>query len=65
MRNPSRPFSVQVALIEYRAEDPKVMIKAVHKMTERQIIRELTAAGFRHLKTVRTLPQQHLVIFEK
>lgn len=55
----------RVALIEYRAEDPKVMIKPVHKMTERQIIRELTAAGFRHQKTVRTLPLQHLVIFQK
>lgn len=55
----------RVALVEYRAEDPKVMIKPVHKMTEKQIIRELTAAGFRHQKTVRTLPLQHLVIFHK
>jgi precorrin-6B methylase 2 len=55
----------RVALIEYRAEDPKVMIKPVHKMTERQIVRELTAAGFRHEKTIRTLPLQHLVIFQK
>ena len=55
----------RVALIEYKAEDPAVMIKPVHKMTERQIIRELTAAGFRHQKTVRTLPLQHLVLFEK
>ena len=55
----------RVALVEYRAEDPKVMIKAVHKMSERQVVRELEAAGFRHLKTVRTLPLQHLVIFEK
>ena len=55
----------RVALIEYREEDPAVMIKPVHKMSERQIIRELTTVGFRHLKTVRTLPLQHLVIFEK
>jgi predicted methyltransferase len=55
----------RVALIEYRAEDPKVLIKPVHKMTERQVIRELTAAGFRHEKTIRTLPLQHLVIFQK
>jgi precorrin-6B methylase 2 len=55
----------RVALIEYRAEDPAVMIKPVHKMTERQIIKELTAAGFRHQKTVRSLPLQHLVLFEK
>lgn len=37
----------------------------VHKMSARQIIRELEAAGFRHLKTVGTLPLQHLVIFQK
>jgi predicted methyltransferase len=55
----------RVALIEYRAEDPKVMIKPLHKMTEQQIVRELTAVGFRHLKTVKTLPIQHLVIFQK
>lgn len=55
----------RVALIEYREEDPKVMIKAVHKMSERQVIRELTAAGFKHLKTVRSLPLQHLIIFQK
>jgi ubiquinone/menaquinone biosynthesis C-methylase UbiE len=55
----------RVALIEYRAEDPAVMIKPVHKMSERQVIRELTAAGFRHQKTVRTLPLQHLVLFQK
>jgi predicted methyltransferase len=54
----------RVALIEYRKEDPEVPIKEVHKMTERQIIRELTAAGFRHVKTVTTLPLQHLAIFE-
>ncbi|WP_129644956.1 class I SAM-dependent methyltransferase [Peristeroidobacter agariperforans] len=55
----------RVALIEYRAEDPAVMIKPVHKMTEQQIIKELTAAGFRHQKTIRTLPLQHLVLFQK
>lgn len=55
----------RVALIEYRAEDPAVMIKPVHKMMERQIIKELTAAGFRHQKTIRTLPLQHLVLFQK
>jgi len=55
----------RVALIEYRAEDPRVMIKAVHKMTEAQILREMKAAGFIHVKTIRTLPLQHLVIFRK
>jgi len=54
----------RVALIEYRGEDPEVMIKPVHKMSEQQVRREMQAAGFRHVKTVRTLPLQHLMIFE-
>jgi len=55
----------RVALVEYRAEDPKVMIKAVHKMTEKQIVAEMREVGLKHVKTVRNLPLQHLVIFEK
>ena len=54
----------RVALIEYRAEDPEVAIKPVHKMSERQVRREMQAAGFKHVKTVRTLPLQHLILFE-
>ena len=54
----------RVAVIEFRAEDPRVLIKEVHKMSEQQIIREMTAVGFRHVSTVRTLPLQHLVWFE-
>jgi precorrin-6B methylase 2 len=55
----------RVALIEYRAEDPEVMIKPLHKMSERQVRREMQAAGFRHVRTVRTLPLQHLIFFER
>ena len=54
----------RVALIEYRAEDPDVLIKPLHKMSERQVRREMQAAGFKHVKTVRTLPLQHLIVFE-
>jgi precorrin-6B methylase 2 len=53
----------RVALIEYRAEDPEVAIKPLHKMSERQVRREMQAAGFKHLHTVRTLPLQHLIVF--
>jgi precorrin-6B methylase 2 len=55
----------RVVLVEYRKEDPAVMIKQAHKMTEEQVIKELTAAGFTHVETVTTLPLQHLVIFKK
>src|ERR1044071_1788831 len=54
----------RVALIEYRAEDPEVLIKPLHKMSERQGRRELQAAGFKHLKTVHTQPLQHLIVFQ-
>jgi hypothetical protein len=41
-----------------------VAIKPLHKMSERQVRREMQAAGFKHVKTVHTLPLQHLILFE-
>ncbi|MGB3295343.1 MAG: class I SAM-dependent methyltransferase [Phormidesmis sp.] len=55
----------QVVLAEYRAENPLVLIKKHHKMTQKQVKKELTAAGLRFIKTDSRLPQQHLMFFEK
>jgi tRNA A58 N-methylase Trm61 len=55
----------RVALVEYRKEDPRIMIKEVHKMSEQQIIKEMAAVGLKHLQTIKTLPIQHLAIFSK
>ncbi len=57
----------RVALVEYRAEDPLVPIKRVHKMTEVQVKEEfgLPEFGLVWQKTVSELPRQHIVIFEK
>ncbi len=55
----------QVVLAEYRAENPLVLIKKHHKMTQKQVKRELTAAGLTWVKTDDRLPQQHLMFFEK
>lgn len=55
----------RVVLIEYRAEDPSVAIKPLHKMSEQQAIRELTSAGLRWVETLDFLPQQHFLVFEK
>jgi hypothetical protein len=55
----------RVALVEYRKEDPKVPIKEVHKMSEEQIKKEMTVVGLSHVKTVGTLPWQHIAIFTK
>ncbi len=55
----------RVALVEFRKEDPKVPIKEVHKMSEEQIKKEMAVVGLAHLKTVGTLPWQHIAIFVK
>ncbi|NER78460.1 MAG: methyltransferase domain-containing protein [Leptolyngbya sp. SIO1D8] len=55
----------QVVLAEYRAENPLVLIKRLHKMSEVQVKREMRAAGFTWVKTDESLPQQHLFFFEK
>lgn len=54
-----------VVLIEYRAEDPSVPIKRLHKMTEAQAIAELEAAGLQWIVTRDFLPQQHFLLFRK
>ena len=55
----------QVVLAEYRAESPLVLIKRLHKMSEKQVKREMRAVGLTWLKTDESLPQQHLLFFEK
>jgi len=55
----------KLVLIEYRKEDPSVMIKPLHKMTEKQAIKELEAAGFNWTETSSILPQQHYLVFTK
>lgn len=55
----------RVALVEYRAEDPEVPIKPLHKMTEAQAKLEMEAVGLKWLSTSAVLPQQHLLFFEK
>jgi ubiquinone/menaquinone biosynthesis C-methylase UbiE len=55
----------RVVLVEFRKEDPRVPIKEVHKMSEAQIKKEMEAVGMSHVKTVGTLPWQHVAIFSK
>ena len=55
----------RVALVEYRAEDPGIPVKALHKMTLTQCRQELTDAGFAYRGARQTLPRQHLLFFEK
>ena len=55
----------QLVFVEYRAEDPNVPIKALHKMSEAQIKREAAAHALVWERTVGVLPWQHLVVFRK
>ena len=55
----------QLVLVEYRAEDPRVPIKRLHKMSEAQVKQEMAAIGLDWVRTESYLPQQHVLIFQK
>jgi ubiquinone/menaquinone biosynthesis C-methylase UbiE len=53
----------RLALVEYRAEDPKVAIKPEHKTTLVQLRRELEANGYSFVSSDELLPEQRIVVF--
>ncbi|MGL5876600.1 MAG: class I SAM-dependent methyltransferase, partial [Xenococcaceae cyanobacterium] len=55
----------RVVLVEYRQENPLIPIKGLHKMSQRQVKKEMNAVGLTWQKTKDFLPQQHLMIFAK
>lgn len=55
----------RIAFVEFKSEDDKVAILRVHKMSERQVLKEMAAfPELEHQKT-HSLHWQHVVIFEK
>jgi len=55
----------RIVFVEYRMEDERVPIKLVHKMSERQVIKEMEPFPLKHARTFTTLPWQHIIVFEK
>lgn len=55
----------RVVLVEYRGENPFIPIKALHKMTQKQVRKEMSAVRLQWRETKSFLPTQHLMIFEK
>jgi len=56
----------RLVFVEFRLEDEKVPIKLVHKMSERQVLKEMGIfPALEHTTTVNTLPWQHVIIFTK
>lgn len=65
IRQALRPGTGRLALVEYRAEDPNVPIKEIHKMTVAQARKEMAAIGLEFVEVRETLPQQHLLLFRR
>jgi SAM-dependent methyltransferase len=55
----------RVILVEYRGEDNSVPIKPLHKMTQKQAKKEMSAVGLQWSRTDDYLPQQHVMVFVK
>ncbi len=55
----------RLVFVEFRLEDDNVPIKVVHKMSQKQVIKEMTPFAVGHVETQNHLPWQHVIIFEK
>ena len=55
----------RVVFLEYRGEDPTVPIKPLHKMTVKQVTREMEAIGLEFVEVRDFLPIQHFIVFRK
>ncbi len=55
----------RVVLVEYRQENPMIPIKPLHKMTQRQVKKEMQAVGLTWSQTQEFLPEQHFMVFKK
>lgn len=55
----------RLVFVEFRAEDPTVAIKPMHKMTEAQVRKEMSVHPLEWVETIAALPQQHVIVFRK
>lgn len=55
----------RIVLLEYRQEDATVPIKPLHKMSEQQVVKEMSVFGLNWDDTLDFLPWQHMMIFSK
>ncbi len=53
----------KIYLIEYRLEDSNIPIKTIHKMSEKQAVKEFEANGFVLHENISNLPWQHCMVF--
>jgi ubiquinone/menaquinone biosynthesis C-methylase UbiE len=55
----------RVVFVEYRAEDPAVPIKALHKMSVAQVRREAALHALDFERAAEPLPWQHILVFRR
>lgn len=55
----------KILLLEYRAEDPSIAIKPLHKMSVDQVNKEMAASGFKLAYDGEFLPIQHFLMYQK
>jgi precorrin-6B methylase 2 len=55
----------KLVFVEYRLEDPNVWIKLVHKMTQKQVKKEMEPHPLKWDQTIDVLPWQHIMVFKK
>lgn len=55
----------KLLLLEYRAEDPEIPIKELHKMSVAQANKEMAANGFKLEERQEFLPIQHFLLYQK
>jgi SAM-dependent methyltransferase len=55
----------RITLVEFRAEDPDVPIKPLHKMTQAQCLKEFVANGYKPVGQFDELPWQHVLFFAR
>jgi FkbM family methyltransferase len=55
----------RLVFVEFRLEDEKVPILTLHRMAEKQVVKEMEPFPLRHVETQKHLPWQHVIIFEK
>jgi ubiquinone/menaquinone biosynthesis C-methylase UbiE len=55
----------RLVFVEFRLEDREVPIKLVHKMTEKQVRKEMEPHPLKWVARNEDLPWQHVIVFEK
>lgn len=55
----------RLVLVEFREEDPEVPILPLHKMSQPQVMKEITANQFKLVEQFDELPWQHVMFFAR